>query len=145
MHQSEVEKQLREDHEKFINEPYNKSVPENLIALFEQAIMVVPPQAHGINFSKVKSIIEKTPEELNKSDINDIIKLVFNTPLQVFYDGIFDAVPEHAKLEKFVLKFQNHLNEFNERLNQKRTRLASLSDGILNKNGMKIITNGQDY
>jgi len=145
MQQNEIEQQLREDHEKFLNEPYRKNIPDGLLERFEKALMVVPPQAHGINFSKVKSIISKEDSELTISDLNDIIKLVFNTPPQVFYDSLFDAIPEQIKLEKFVITFQFHIKDFTDKLNQKRTRLASLSSGLLNGNGMRSISSNRDY
>lgn len=145
MQQSAIDKQLIEEHEKFLNSAYNKSVPENLLEIFEKALMVVPPQAHGINFSKIKSIINKEISELSISDINDIVKVVFNTPLQVLYDSLYDAIPEQIKMEKFVIKFNLHLKEFMDNLQQKRTRLASLSDGVLKTNGMRIIPNGNSY
>jgi hypothetical protein len=141
MHSSEVNKQIKSDYDSFVNSPYNKSVPENIIDLFEKALMIVPPQAHGVHFTKVKSIISKEIDQLSVSDINDIIKLIWNTPLQAFHDSLFDAIPEQIKLEKFVLKFNMNVEDFQKNLEDKRKRLEQLSGGILN-GSFKSINNG---
>lgn len=146
MNRYEVEQQLRHDHEKFLNSISNLAVPEDLLDKFKKAIMIVPPQAHGITFSKIKSILDKNPSELNISDINDIIKVVVNTPLQAFYDDLFDAVPEQIKLEKFMVRFNGNIQDFTENQKKKREMLEKLSDGVLKQtNGMRIIPNGKDY
>lgn len=146
MHPSEVQKQVQYDYEKFMNNPYGKHVPEYLLDFFEKALMVIPPQSHGVLFSKVKNIISKEIKDLSVSDLNDIVKVVVNTSLAVFYDSLYDAIPEQIKFEKFVLAFNNHIKEFQENLNEKKKRLESLSDGVLKtSNGMRIIPNGNSY
>lgn len=141
MQQSEIDKQINREWADFLDLPYNKNVPDNLIEKFEKALMIVPPQAHQINFNKVKAIINKQPEELSNTDINDVIKLIYNTPLQALYDDLYEAIPEQIKLERFVLKFNQNLAEQQEKLNQKKITLASLTNGVIPSNGMRIIPN----
>lgn len=146
MHQSEVTKQIQYDYDRFMNAPYGKFIPEYILDFFEKALMIVPPQAHGVLFSKVKNIIIKEVKDLNITDINDIVKVVVNTSLAVFYDSLYDAMPEQIKFEKFVLNFNNDIKEFQGNLNLKKERLEKLSDGVLKtSNGMRIIPNGSSY
>lgn len=144
MQENEINQQLQKDHERFLAEPYNKNVPENILDLFEKSIMVLPPQVHGISFHKVKSIISKTPEQLSNSDIADVLKIVLNVSLERLYDSLYIAIPEQVKIEKFVLKFNEHIEKFKKELNQKRETLRNLSDGVLKTNGMRIIPS-KDY
>lgn len=145
MHQAEVEQQIKYDYQKFLDEPYNRNVPENILDLFEKAIMVLPPFFHKVQFTKVKSIINKTPETLTNSDLNEVIKVVVNCSLQQLYDSLYDAIPEMIKLDSFILKFNTHIQEFQEKLNQKRKRLEELSDGVLKTGAIRSMPNGKHY
>jgi len=137
--QAQVEKQIQDDYDKFIYSVYNGkiSVPDNIVELLKIAVMGLPPQFHGVHMNKIKVIISKKPSELNNGELADVIKLIFNCPLEKLYEDFEEAVEGHLKLEKFVLSYNNYVNEFQENLKMKKANLINLS-GIRN-NGLKII------
>lgn len=141
MQQAEVDKQIQNDYDAFLNMPYKGSVavPENIIELFKKAIMALPSFTHKINFYKVKGIIQKKPNELTYSDLQDVIKVILNAPLKDLYDDIYEAIPEHINVQKFVLSYNTDIDSFESKLKMKKQTLLKLSDGIGGVNGMRII------
>lgn len=137
----QVDKQLQEEFDKFSNALYSGkiSVPTNLIELFKIGIMKMPPFGHKINFNKVKVLGSKKIKELSNGDINDLIKVVVNTKLEELFLDFPEAVDSMIKLEKFILSYNQHIDEFQIQLQQKKTLLLSLSGSSVRNNGLKII------
>ena len=139
--QEQISKQLNDDFNVFFNAKYDGKieVPSYLIDLFKKAIMALPPSAHKINFHKVKVIAGMKTEELTNGLLQDIIKVVLNTPLDKLFIGndFFNSINDYINIEKFVLAFNNHVDEFRKKLEMKKVRLESLS-GARN-NGMRVI------
>ena len=125
----QIEKQLNDEFQKFSNGIYSGKleVPKNIIEIFKKGVMSIPPFAHKINFNKVKVIASKKVEELTYADLNDVIKLVLNTPLNSVYDNFDTAVKESIKIEKFVLAFNETISEFQDKLRMKKTTLQNLA------------------
>lgn len=144
MTEQEINDRLTKDYDGFMDGIYEGDVPDNILDLFEKAIMALPPFAHQINFYNVKNIISKKPEQLSNSDINDIIKVVLNVSLERLYDNLFVAIPEHIRFEKFVRGYNEIVENFKSKLKIKKATLKDLSSGILNKNGSRIVP-GNDY
>ena len=127
--QNQVEKQLQEEFEKFNNKPYSGkvSLPVNIIELFHIGIMGMPAFYHKIQFSKVKMLLGKELNSITNGDISDLIKVIVNTPIERFYDNIDEAVEKMIKLEKFILSYNQMVEEFKGQLEMKRTTLMDLS------------------
>lgn len=126
----QIEKQLNDEFVKFSNGNYagKVEVPKDIIEMFKKGIMVIPPFGHKINFNKVKVIASKKLGELSYSDLNDVIKVVLNTSLEVRYGNDFDeAVKQSIKFDKFVLCFNEVINDFQGKLKMKKTNLLNLS------------------
>lgn len=142
----QINKQLNEEWDRFLNEVYDSKfpVPSSIIDLFKKSIMSMPPFAHKIRFNKVRAISVMKPEELTNGLLQDIIKVILNTSLQKLYnnDGIheedfFRIIENQIQLEKFVLCYNNHVDDFRKKLEMKKATLESLS-GARN-NGLRII------
>lgn len=144
MNDKEVKEQINSDYDEFLNKPYSGhiSIPENIIEVFKKCIMALPPFAHQINFNKIKSIATKDVKALTYSDLQCIIKVVLNTPLEKLYDNFFVAIPEHIKIEKFIISYNAAIDDFQKSLESKSKMLKNLSSGVLGKNGMRIIPHG---
>jgi hypothetical protein len=137
--QNQVERQLQDEFNKFNNAPYagKGTIPANLVELFSVGYMGMPVFYHKIQALRVKSIIGKELDELNPSDINEIIKVIVNIPPERFFDNIDEALEFYARLDKFLLLFNDSMKSFSEDLEMKRTRLMDLSG--LNGGAMPII------
>jgi hypothetical protein len=145
MDNKEIEQQINEDYFKLLNATYSGhiSIPKGVLEIFKKAVFALPPYYHKINFTKIKGILTKNENELSNSDLNEIIKLIFNTPLEKMYDNVLVAIPEMIKIEKFAISFNTMVDEFQKKLEVKSKTLQTLSGGVRGKNGMRIIPNGQ--
>ena len=130
--EQQIEKQLNDELVKFQNGIYSGKVevPKNIIELFKKGVMSMPAFSHRINFNKVKVIASKKPSELTYADLNDVVKVVLNTVLAVNYDNFDTAVKENIKIEKFVLCFNENVDDFKEKLKMKKTTLKSLASPV---------------
>ena len=138
--ESVIEKQLKQDYDKFVNSVYEGKVPAGIIEQFKRSILYMPPFFHKISFYKVKAIADKTEEQLTYSDLSDIIKVVLNTPLATSLEvGIYDfdeAVEKSIIIDKFAMEFNSKVDGFKQAQEQKKLTLLMLS----NKNGSKVIS-----
>ncbi len=128
--EQQIEKQLNDEFVKFSNGNYSGKVevPKDIIEMFKKGVMVIPPFAHKINFTKVKTIASKKVDELSYADLNDVIRVVLNTSLELRYGNDFDeAVKQSIKFDKFVLCFNEVINDFQGKLKMKKTNLLNLS------------------
>lgn len=136
-----VEQQVNDDLEKFKHETYNGKVeiPTGIKDLFKSAILSLAPQTHGITSSKLKALYSRKQKEFTNGELSDVIKLIVNTPFGKLYEGedLVKALDKHIKFEKFLLCYNNHIDEFKNKLNQKKITLQSLA-GTVNK-PMRII------
>ena len=144
--QEQINKQLNEEYDNFLNEVYDSKfpVPSSLIDLFKKAIMSMPPFAHKIRFNKVRAISVMKTEELTNGLLQEMIKVILNTSLQKLYnnDGIheedfFRIIENQIQLEKFVLCYNNHVDDFRKKLEMRKATLESLSGA--RSNGLRII------
>lgn len=146
MSEQEINEQLSNDFDKFLNAFYKGAVvvPKNIIELFKTAILELPSFSHKINFLKVKAIVSKKTDELTNTDLNDVIKVILNVSLQKLYPDLsFDKIIEQSiQMNKFVIAYNEHIEKFKKQLEAKKMTLQSLTNG-LPKNGMRIVTNGQ--
>jgi hypothetical protein len=146
----QINKQLNEEYDKFLYSKYEGSVkpPKDIIELFKTAILAMPPFAHKINFHKVKAIATTKYEDLTNGNLSDIIKVVLNTSLEKLYktndliglkneDSFLSIVDKCIAMDKFVLCYNNHVDDFRKKLEMKKATLESLS-GARN-NGLRII------
>jgi hypothetical protein len=145
-HQEEINKQLNQEYDTFLNSLYTGKVdvPSFIVNLFKKAIMAMPPFAHKINFFKVKAIAKSKPEELTNGLLNDIVKVILNTPLEKLYSAditgndFYEIIDKHIELEKFVLAYNNHIDDFRKKLELKKATLESLTRNV-NGNGLRVI------
>lgn len=139
--QQSIDKQLSDEYEKFVNSRYSGKIPipENIIDLFKVAIMTVSPNAHGIDFNKIKGIVKKNNSELVIGDLSDMITMILNSPPKNFYDNRFDvAVESIISFKKFEIAFTLYVREFNSSLQQKKITLLSLANAGRGK-GLSIV------
>ena len=140
--QEQINKQLDDEYDTFLNTKYSGKIapPLYIIDLFKRAIISLPPYAHKINFRKVKVIASMKVEELTNGLLQDIIKVVLNTSLDKLFSGndFFNSViDDYIEIEKFVLAYNNHIDDYRKKLEMKKATLESLS-GVRN-NGMRVI------
>lgn len=138
----QVEKQLQEDFEKFQNLLYlgKIDVPKDIVAIFKKGIMSLAPHFHQVLGRRIKNIASKKPLELTNSDIHVIVKVIVNTPIEKLYgEDFLKSVDKQEKFEIFILSYNDSVNEFQAKLQQKKTLLQSLSGSSVRNNEMKII------
>lgn len=137
----QVDKQLQSDFDKFYNSAYagKVEVPKDILAKFKTAIMSLPVQSHKINSNKIKAIAEKKVAQLSCGDINDVIKVIVNTPPEKMYADFDKAVDGMIKFEKFILCYNEFIDEFQKKLEMKRATLMSLSGANVSKSSMRIL------
>src|SRR5690606_16010001 len=102
----QITKQLNDEYEAFFHTRYEGKVapPKNILELFERAIRLMPPYAHKMNFYRVRSIAKTKYEDLTNSDLQDIVKVTLNTPLEQIHEGVtpfMDLIEKHIEFEKF--------------------------------------------
>lgn len=140
-----IEHQINDELEKFKNEIYNGkvSIPADILVLFGKGVLFLAPQTHGILASKLKALYTRQVSEITNGELSDIIKIIVNTPLGKLYDsdGLEILLDKQSKLEKFILCYNNHINDFQEKLKMRRATLQSLSKGVNGINGMRILKN----
>ncbi len=142
MSENEVNEQLNNEYNTFLYSPCKCKlpIPKNVIDLFKRAILAMPPYAHKILFTKVKAIYTTKVDKLTNSDVNDIVKVILNTPLEKLYlSYTFEEMVEaQIKMDAFVISYNSHVEEFKKGLEQKKLRLKDLTNG-LPRNGSKIV------
>jgi hypothetical protein len=140
--QGEINKQLNEEYDKFLVLPYagKVAVPDFIIDLFKKSIMAMPPFAHKINFHKIKAIAGMRPGELTNGLLSDVVKVILNVPMEKLYPDshFYSAVNLHIEVEKFILAFNKHIDDFRKGLETKKATLESLTKNI-SGNGLRII------
>ena len=140
--EQKIEQQLQEDFDKFYNKTYDEKIeiPQNIMELFKKGVMSLALYFHKINAYKLKAIASKNYKELTYGDLKDMITVILNTPLEKLYDRFEDAVNSQIQFQKFVLCYNNAVDDFNSKLKMKKANLTSISSGIPNNsNGMRII------
>jgi hypothetical protein len=142
--QQSIDQQLQADHEKFINSIYagKISVPVNILEIFKIGIMAMAPFQHRIQALRVKNILSKELDGLTNGDLNEIIKVVVNVPLQMVYDEIDEAIEKTIRLDKFVLCYNQMIEDFQRELQMRRAKLMELagtSGGHLNGKNMRAL------
>lgn len=156
----DIEQQINSELEKFKNEVYNGKVeiPSNILDLFRRGILSLAPQSHGILASKLKALYTRKISEITNGELSDIIKIIVNTPFGKMYANTFplqtrdyippadikanfeEALNKHIAFEKFVLCYNQHINDFQEKLKAKRATLQALSKGV-HGNGLHRVIN----
>jgi len=129
--EQQITAQLNEDYDKFQNGIYDGKVevPENTIELFKTGILALPPSAHKINFIKVNVISNMVEKELTNALISDVIKVILNTPLEKLFVGNYNKIIDrYTKFEKFVIAYNQHVDEFRKKLEMRKATLNSLSN-----------------
>lgn len=140
--EQKIEQQLQEDFDKFYNKTYDGDVevPPNIIELFKKGAMPLALFFHKINAYKLKAIAAKDYRELTYGDLKDMITVILNAPLEKMYLRFEDAVNNQIQFQKFVLCYNNAVDDFNSKLKMKKVSLLNLSTGVPNNsNGMRII------
>lgn len=136
--QEQIKKQLNEQLDVFLNTKYAGKVapPENIIELFETAIMVLPPFAHQLNFYKVKAIATTKYEDLTNGNLNDVVKVILNTPLEKLYkDNDLSFSMNRVVDKKYTIDQADELvNEMNMILD------CSMQKGIIVKDSDKFLS-----
>lgn len=139
----QVTAELNNAYDKFQNEIYDgkTKVPENIINLFKNGIMALSPFSHKINFGKVNVVSKMKITELTNFLLSDIIKVILNTPIGKLYpDFDFEnAIKEHIVLEKFILEYNKHIDEFRKKLEMRKATLDSLTKVSNNRSPLSII------
>lgn len=138
--QKQVEQQINEDYNKFVNGSYSGEVaiPVNIISLFVKGVLILPAFSHKINFQKVKSIKAKKVEQLLVGDIQELIKVILNVSPEQIYDGNKDEIIEQCiRMEKFVQAYNKFIDDFKSSLQLRKDNLTLLSGS--RGNGMRII------
>ncbi len=142
MSESEINEQLNKEYDTFLYNTYKGKieVPKDILTLFKNAILSMPPFAHKILFTKIKAIYTTKVEKLTNGDINDIVKVILNTPLEKLYLSYTfeEMIAKQAKIDAFVISYNSHVEEFKKALEQKKKTLQSLTNG-LPRNGSKIV------
>lgn len=149
--QNNIEQQINSELEKFKNEVYNGKVeiPSNILDLFRRGILALAPQSHGILASKLKALYTRKISEITNGELSDIIKIIVNTPFGKMYknklyaedrkymtlpssvQSNFESVLDsHIKFERFILAYNQHINDFQEKLKAKKATLQALSKGV---------------
>lgn len=141
-----IEQQINDELEKFKNEKYSGSVeiPSDILSLFRRGVLSLAPQSHGILASKLKDLYTRNVSEITNGELSDIIKIIVNTPLDKLYEDedFFGALDRQQKLEKFILCYNRHVDDFQSKLKMKRATLQSLANGVNGgMNGMRILKN----
>lgn len=141
-----IEQQINDELEKFKNEKYNGSVeiPSDILSLFRRGVLSLAPQSHGILASKLKALYTRHVSEITNGELSDIIKIIVNTPLGKLYEDedFFGALDRQQKLEKFILCYNRHVDDFQGKLKMRRATLQSLANGVNGgMNGMRILKN----
>lgn len=142
MKNKEIEEQINSDYQVFLYQKYSGHIspPKNILDIFKKAVMALPPFFHKIDFNKIEWIIKTKYADLTNDDLNEMIKLIFNTPLDKMFDSIEQAVPEMKQITKFSVSYNTMISEFQQKLQDKSKMLQTLSSGVLGgKNGMRII------
>lgn len=137
-----INKQLNEEFEKHQKAVFEGIVPQGLVQRFINGIMTLPPHGHKILCSAIRSIINKTEEELTHEEVGIVIKVLLNIPFDKLYTDLFEALDKHTEFENFVVYYNQKVDALQQTLNRKKDALMNL--GGVRKNSMsKIITNGQ--
>lgn len=142
MKNEEIKEQIDADYQAFLYQKYTGHIkpPKNILSIFKRAVFALPPYFHKIDFNKIEGIVKTKYDDLTNDDINEMVKLIFNTPLDKSFDSLEVAIPEMKQLTKFAVSYNTMIEEFQEKLRGKSTMLQSLSSGVLGgKNGMRII------
>lgn len=143
--QQEIEKQVMDDYLKFQNEAYHGAiaVPENIITLFKSAALALAPQFHKVHGMKIQAIASMTVRELTNGLLNDAILMIQNTPLSVLYPGagFEEAVLAQVNFEKFIIAYNSHITDCQDKIKMKKKTLESLVAGPLPKSGMRVVPN----
>jgi hypothetical protein len=136
-----IQEQINNELFKFQHEAYNGDIPEDILERFIEGVFSLPSQVHGMSARKIKSIYERKVEELTNGELQEIIKVIFNVPLEKSADilGVKGALEKQIRFEDFVTKYHHSVDEFQKKLQMKKATLQSLSHG--GGNGMKILRN----
>lgn len=138
-----VQEQINNELFNFQHEVYKGKVkvPHDILETFLKCVFALPPQVHGLSARKIKAIYQKNVSQLTNGELQDIIKVVFNTPLEKIFipTSKLPAIDEQIKFEDFVREYHALVDEFQKKLQMKKATLQSLSHG--GGSGMKILRN----
>lgn len=139
----QVTAELNNAYDKFQNEIYNGKVevPKDIIELFKKGVMALSSFSHKLNFYKVKVISGMKGTELTNMLINDVIKVVLNTPLDKLYpDSDFEqAILSSIEFGKFVIAYNEHIDDFRKKLEMRKATLDSFSTMPNGNKFLKIV------
>lgn len=139
----QVTAELNNTYDKFQNGIYDGKVeiPENIISLFKAGILALSSFSHKINFGKVNVISKMQIGELTNFLLSDIVKVILNTPIEKLYPDLEfeDAIKEHINLEKFILAYNVHIDDFRKKLEMKKATLDSLTRLPNNRPSLNIV------
>lgn len=138
-----VEQQLQQDFDNFYNSIYDGKIetPSNILDLFKKGVMSLAPQFHKINSNKLHVISKTNYKQLTIGDLKDVITIILNTPFDKLYNDFNEAMESHLKVQKFVLSYNNHVEEFNKKLQLRKATLLDLTRNVHPNGGgnMKIV------
>ncbi len=138
MEQKQIDQLVQDDFEKFYNSFYDGvPFPENFQERFRKALMVLPPNAHGIPTGLMQQLATVNPSDITWGQTDTILKVIIAIPFEKLYDNLEDALNQNGPLEAFRQHFLNKLKEVEEGLKRKRDALSNLAG--TQKAPMKII------
>lgn len=137
-----IQAQLKNDFDSFQFGVYTGGVvPENFIELFKNGVKALAPQSHKVLARRIKAIASRQPNELFVEELREAIMVIVNTPMDRLYDFnslTFEGVMEwHSKFESFILEYNQHVENFQQKLTMKQTTLQNLTNG----SGMRVVPN----
>lgn len=140
--QQVVDKQIEAEYDKFYNSVYagKVDVPSDILEKFKKGIMSIPPFAHKINFLKIKNVASKSPNQLTNGDLNEVVKIILSTVPSIFYASFNEATKGNIEFEKFVLCYNDFIDDFTKSLQMKKATLMELSGvSVMDKKRMSIV------
>lgn len=139
----EIDAQIMGEYQKFENAIHKGvlDVPHNIVTLFINGCMALAHNSHKIHATRIKVIANTPYDELTNGDIQEVIKIIINTPPEKLYpiSNFLEAIDSEVRFQKFIISYNNAITEFQKNLEQKKKMLASLSQGVPSGNSMKIV------
>ncbi len=134
MTQTDIEVQLKADYDKFSNQYYPGYTPDNIMAMFEKALIDVPPGVHNIGIGYLEKLIKKSKKELTTIDVGLVVNTIKAARWSVVFDGnISEAIKEMKNLDRVLVEYNKMANAFENEIQIRRQRLEQLASGPILK------------
>lgn len=133
--EQEINKQIQADYDIYRTKIYDGALPihDDLLKLFQKALMAIPYDQHNMNMVRVREILDKNVSELTWLEVGMVNNLLHRAAPEKLFSSPYRYCEFMIANCQFVIEYNSATEEWNRKIEAKKKVLTNTS-GIIRSN-----------